>query len=237
MKQLFGKSIAGVVGFGICFYFHEQIYGYLARPLTDTLRSLHLSDKLVYTNPIDPFNLYIKIAIVGGIFLASPYILLQLWLFVSPGLYRHEKRYVWPFVLLTSSLFIAGGAFAYKLAFPPALKFLLQFGHSFQPMVTINEYLSIATTIILGVGVVFELPVVILILSIFGIVTPKFLVKNLRYAILVTAVLAAGIAPTPDLATLFIIWIPMVGLYVLSIGLCWLVYLKKRRRAASESNT
>ena len=103
-------------------------------------------------------------------------------------------------------------------------------------MVTINEYLSIATTIILGVGVVFELPVVILILSLFGIVTPKFLLKNLRYAILITAVLAAGIAPTPDLATLFIIWIPMVGLYVLSIGLCWLVYLKKRKKAEAESH-
>jgi sec-independent protein translocase protein TatC len=232
-KRLLHSILSIVVGFGICFYFHEQIYRYLARPLTDTLRSLHLADKLVYTNPIDPFNLYVKLAIVGGIFLASPYILLQLWLFISPGLYRHEKRYVWPFVLLTSSLFIAGGAFAYKLAFPPALKFLLQFGHSFQPMVTINEYLSIATTIILGVGVVFELPVVILILSLFGIVTPKFLVKNLRYAILVTAVLAAGIAPTPDLATLFIIWIPMVGLYVLSIGLSWLVYVRKRKRAAT----
>jgi sec-independent protein translocase protein TatC len=230
-KRLIRSILSIVVGFGICFYFRERIYDYLARPITN----LHLS--LVYTNPIDPFNLYIKLAIVGGIFVASPYILLQLWLFISPGLYRHEKRYVWPFVVLTSSLFIAGGAFAYKLAFPPALKFLLQFGHRFQPMVTINEYLSIATTVILGVGVVFELPVVILILSLFGIVTPKFLLKNLRYAILITAVLAAGIAPTPDLATLFIIWIPMVGLYVLSIGLCWLVYVKKRRKAAAAKES
>jgi len=236
-KRLIRAILSIVVGFGICFYFSDHIYGYLERPMTDTFRSLHLNANLVYLNPIDPFNLYIKLSIVGGIFLASPYILLQLWLFVSPGLYRHEKRYVWPFVSLTSGLFIAGGAFAYKLAFPPALKFLLQFGHRFQPQVTINEYFNLATTIILGVGLVFELPVVILILSIFGIVTPKFLVKNLRYAILVTAVLAAGIAPTPDLATLFIIWIPMVGLYVLSIGLCWLVYLKKRKRAAAESHT
>jgi sec-independent protein translocase protein TatC len=230
-KRLIRSILSIAVGFGICFYFSDHIYGYLERPMRETFRSLHLSDKLVYTNPIDPFNLYIKLAIVGGIFLASPYILLQLWLFISPGLYRHEKRYVWPFVLMTSSLFLAGGAFAYKLAFPPALKFLVQFGHRFQPMVTINEYFSIATTVILGVSVVFELPVVILILSLFGIVTPKFLVKNLRYAILITAVLAAAIAPTPDLATLFIIWIPMVGLYVLSIGLCWLVYVKKRKKA------
>jgi sec-independent protein translocase protein TatC len=95
-------------------------------------------------------------------------------------------------------------------------------------MVTINEYFSIAMTIIVGVGVVFELPVIILVLSLFGIVTPKFLLRQLRYAVLVTAVAAAAIAPTPDVATLFILWIPMVGLYVLSIGLSWLVYLRKK---------
>jgi len=227
-KRLLRAVISIIIAFGICFYFHEGIYGFLAKPLTDTLRALHMSDKLVYTNPIDPFNLYLKIAAMAGLFLASPYVLLQLWLFISPGLYRHEKRYVWPFVLLTSGLFISGGLFAYKLAFPPALRFLLEFGHKFQPMVTINEYFSIAMTIIIGVGLVFELPVIILVLSLFGIVTPKFLLKQLRYAVLLTAVLAAVIAPTPDMATLFILWIPMVGLYILSIGLSWLVYLRKK---------
>jgi sec-independent protein translocase protein TatC len=167
---------------------------------------------------------------MAGIFLASPYVLWQLWLFISPGLYRYEKRYVWPFVLLTSGLFISGGLFAYKLAFPPALRFLLNFGHNFQPMVTINEYWSIAMTIIVGVGLVFELPVIILVLSLFGIVTPKFLLKQLRYAVLLTAVLAAVIAPTPDMATLFMLWIPMVGLYILSIGLSWVVYLRRKRK-------
>ncbi len=215
------------VGFGICFYFRDNIYGYLARPLTDTLRALHLPDKLIYTNPTDPFNLYIKLSIVIGIFLASPYILWQIWLFISPGLYRHEKRYVWPFVLLTTSLFIGGGFFAYKMAFPAALRFLVEFGHQFQPMVSINEYWSLATTLILGVGLVFELPVIVLVLSIFGLVTPKFLLKHIRYAALITAVIAAALAPTPDWTTLFMFWIPMVGLYVLSIGLSWLVLLKK----------
>lgn len=229
LRQRLLRSIVSLfVAFGVCFYFADNIYGYLALPLTDTLRSLHMSDKLVYTNPIDPFNLYIKLSIVAALFLASPYILWQFWMFVSPGLYRYEKRYVWPFVLLTSGLFILGGLFAYKLAFPPALKFLLQFGHRFTPMVTINEYFSIATTIIVGVGLVFELPVLILLLSIFGIVTPRFLLKHIRYAVLVTAIAAAAIAPTPDMATLFILWIPMVGLYILSIALSWLVYLKKK---------
>jgi sec-independent protein translocase protein TatC len=226
-KRLVRAVLSIIVAFGICFYFADNIYGFLARPLTDTLRALHMSDKLVYTNPIDPFNLYIKLAAMAGLFLASPYVLWQIWLFISPGLYRHEKKYVWPFVILTSGLFIGGGYFAYRLAFPPALRFLLVFGRRFQPMVTINEYFSIAMTIIIGVGLVFELPVIILVLSVFGIVTPKFLLKQLRYAVLITAVAAAAIAPTPDIATLFILWIPMVGLYILSIGLSWFVYLRK----------
>jgi sec-independent protein translocase protein TatC len=233
-QRLLRSIVALLIGTGICFYFSDNIYGWLAKPLTDTLRSLNLPDKLVYTNPIDPFNLYIKLSIVGGLFLASPYVLWQLWLFISPGLYRHEKRYVWPFVGLTSGLFIAGGLFAYKLAFPPALKFLVEFGRRFQPFITIDQYWRLVTTIIVGVGLVFELPVIILLLSIFGIVTPKFLLKNVRYAVLLTAVLAAAIAPTPDLATVFILWIPMVGLYIVSIGLSWIVYLKKKRARRHE---
>jgi sec-independent protein translocase protein TatC len=227
-KRLVRAILSIAIGFGVCFYFHEGICNYLTKPVTDTLRALKMPEKLVYTNPIDPFNMYLKMSAMAGLFLASPYVLLQLWLFISPGLYRHEKRYVWPFVGLTSGLFICGGFFAYKLAFPPALMFLLKFGHNFQPMVTINEYLGLAMTIIIGVGLVFELPVIILILSLFGIVTPKFLIRQIRYAVLVTAVLAAAIAPTPDLATLFMLWIPMVGLYIISIGLSWLVYLRKK---------
>ena len=219
-----------IVATGICFYFRDTIYAYLARPLTDALHALHMPEKLVYTNPVDPFNLYIKLSIVGGIFLASPFILWQLWLFISPGLYRNEKKYVWPFVTLTSGLFISGGYFAYRLALPKALWFLVEFAHQFQPMVTINEYWDLAISIMLAVGLVFELPVLILLLSIFGIVTPKFLWKNFRYAVLITAVVAAAIVPTNDMASIFVVWIPLVGLYLLSIGLSWLVYLKKRKR-------
>lgn len=235
LRQRLLRSIYSIViGTGICFYFRDAIYAYLARPLTDALHTLNLPEKLVYTNPVDPFNLYIKLSIMAGIFLASPYILWQFWLFISPGLYRNEKKYVWPFVFLTSGLFISGGFFAYKLALPKALEFLVEFGQQFQPMVTINEYWDLAMSIMLGVGVVFELPVVILLLSIFGIVTPKFLLKNFRYAVLITAVVAAAIVPTNDMASIFVVWIPLVGLYVISIGLSWLVYLKKRKKKHAE---
>jgi sec-independent protein translocase protein TatC len=235
LRQRLLRSIYSIIiATGICFYFRDAIYGYLARPLTDALHTLNLPEKLVYTNPVDPFNLYIKLSIMAGIFLASPFILWQFWLFVSPGLYRNEKKYVWPFVFLTSGLFISGGFFAYKLALPKALEFLVEFGHQFQPMVTINEYWDLAMSIMLGVGIVFELPVVILLLSIFGIVTPKFLIKNFRYAVLITAVAAAAIVPTNDMASIFVVWIPLVGLYVISIGLSWLVHLKKRKKKHAQ---
>jgi sec-independent protein translocase protein TatC len=232
-QRLLHAILSILIAAGVCFYFADNIYGFLARPLTDTYRALHLaSDKLVYTNPVDPFNLYIKTALLAGLFLASPYVLLQLWLFIAPGLYRNEKKYVWPFVSMTSALFISGGAFAYKLAFPAALRFLVGYGHRFTPMVTINEYWDLAMSIMVAVGLVFELPVVILLLSIFGIVTPKFLLRNFRYAVLVTAVLAAAIVPSSDMASVFVVWIPLVGLYLLSIGLSWLVYFKKKRKHA-----
>lgn len=220
---------------GACFIFRDRIYDYLSRPLTNSLRSLHLPDKLVYTNPVDPFNLYVKLSIMGGLFLASPYILYQLWLFISPGLYRNEKKYIWPFVLLTSGLFMSGGFFAYKLALPKALWFLLDFAKQFTPMITVDEYWDLAIRILVAVGIVFELPVVILVLSIFGIVTPKFLIKNFRYAVLLTAVLAAGIVPSNDMATIFVVWVPLLMLYVLSIGLSWLVYWRKGRKAKEEA--
>lgn len=233
-QRLLRSVIAMVVAAGVCFLFSNRIYGFLARPLTTELRDLHLDAQLVYLNPVDPFNLYIKLSIVCGLFLACPYVLWQIWLFVSPGLYKHEKRYVWPFVLLTSGLFITGGAFAYQYAFPAALAFLLRFGHLFKPMVTITEYWDLAFKVIVAVGLVFELPVAIMLLSLFGIVTPRFLWKNLRYAILITAVVAAAILPSNDLASVFIVWVPLVALYLLSILLSWLVTARRRRRAAEQ---
>ena len=231
LRQRLMRSIIGiVVAASVCFLFRDQIYGMLAEPLTNTLSRLHLKAQLAYLNPVDPFNLYIKLSLVGGLFLACPWVLYQIWLFVSPGLYKHEKRYIWPFILLTSSLFLTGGFFAWKFAFPAALEFLVNFGHQFTPVITINEYWDLAIQVIVAVGIIFELPVIILLLSFFGIVTPKFLWKNLRYAVLITAVLSAAIIPSNDLASIFIVWIPLVGLYMLSILLSWLVWLRKKKK-------
>lgn len=233
-RRLLRCVVALLVGCGTCFCFANNIYSLLSRPLTNALHQHGVSDKLVYTNPVDPFNLYIRLALLGGLFLASPYILWQLWMFVSPALYRNEKKYVWPSVFLASALFAAGGYFAYAVAFPAALKFLVLYGSQFTPMVTINEYWDLAMSIIAAVGLAFELPVVLLVLSMFGIVTPRFLWRQLRYAVLVTAVVAAAIVPTSDMVSIFIVWIPLIGLYVLSIGLSWLVQVKKQRSATAR---
>ena len=233
-QRLLYAVLSIVVAFFFCFYFHEQIYDFLAAPITGSLRDLDLGDKLVYTNPMQPFNVYLKISLVASLFLASPLILWQLWLFISPGLYRHEKKYVLPFVTLTTLLFISGGYFAYRVALPPVFQFLLKFGHKFLPFITIDEYFNITTTLLVGMGLVFELPIVIVLLSLFGMVTPKFLLKNFRYAILIIAILAAALAPTPDWMTLMLFSLPMVGLYFLSIGLCYLVQLRKK--SSQEAN-
>ena len=134
---------------------------------------------------------------------------------------------------MTSGLFMSGGFFAYKLvSFAQGISIPLGVCQTISaPMVTINEYWDLAITLVVSVGLVFELPVVILLLSVFGIVTPKFLLKNFRYAVLLTAVVALGIVPSNDMASIFVVWIPLVGLYFLSIGLSWLVYLKKNRKS------
>ena len=230
-RRLFNCIIAVLGGFVVCWTYADDIYRALARPLTDVLHELKMDEHLVYTNPVAPFNLYVQLAFVAGLFVASPFILWQVWRFISPGLYKHEKRYAFPFVFFCSGLFISGGLFAYKIAFPTALRFLLTFGSQFRPMITVNEYFSLATTIILGLALVFELPVLILFLSLLGLMTPRFLIRNFRYAVLVIFIAAAAITPTPDIPTMMLFAMPLVGLYLLGTGLSYLV-LRLRARSS-----
>jgi sec-independent protein translocase protein TatC len=167
------------------------------------------------------------VALLAGIFLASPVVLYQFWLFVSPALYRHERRIVVPFVVFTTVFFLGGGYFGYKVAFPMVVHFLLQVGQGFRQVVTINEYFSMASKVILGLGLVFELPVLILLLSRLGIVTHRFLLKYFRYAVLVIFLIAAVITPTPDIPTQCVFALPMVALYLLGVLVAW-IFGKKR---------
>ncbi|HKT71120.1 MAG TPA: twin-arginine translocase subunit TatC, partial [Terriglobales bacterium] len=134
-------SIAGVgIAFFACFYYADRIFGLMQRPIMEALQRNHMPEKLVYLNPTEPFNMYLKIGLLAGLFVASPFVLYQLWMFISPGLYRHEKRYVLPFMTSTIFLFLAGGYFGYKIVYPEALDFLIGYGRQFQPMITIGEY-------------------------------------------------------------------------------------------------
>jgi sec-independent protein translocase protein TatC len=232
-QRIIRSLIAVAVGFGICWVYADNIYAGLAYPLTRVLRDLKMDDHLVYTNPVAPFTLYVRLAMVAGLFVASPYVLGQVWGFISPGLYPHEKRYAVPFVVLCSGLFISGGAFAYFIAFPATLHFLLTFASQFKPFITIDEYFSLASTVILGLALVFELPVLILALTFLRILTPGFLFRNTRYAILLIFIAAAVITPTPDIPTMMLFAMPLVGLYFLGIGLSYLVLLGRRRREES----
>jgi sec-independent protein translocase protein TatC len=228
-KRIVYSFVAIIAGAGICWGYREQIYGIMQRPIMIALQKNGLSEKLVYLNPTEPFNLYLKIAALAGLFLTSPFVLYQVWMFISPGLYRNEKRYVVPFMVSTIALFTCGGYFGYKVAYPRALDFLIGFGKQFQPMITIGEYTHLFLSIVLGMGLIFEMPVIVFFLSFMGILTPAFMWKHLRYAVLVIFVIAAIVTPTPDIFNMCLFASPMLGLYALSIGVAWLVHPQQRQ--------
>src|SRR6202011_5147265 len=222
-------SIAAVgVGFFACWWKVEKIYEVMQRPIMEALRANGLSEKLVYLNPTEPFNLYLKIAALAGLFLTSPFVLYQVWMFISPGLYRNEKRYVVPFMVSTIALFSAGGYFGFKIVYPAALNFLISFGKQFQPMITIKEYTDLFLSIILGMGLIFEMPILVFFLALMGIVTAGWMWKNFRYSILIIFIVAAIVTPTTDILNMCIFAAPMIALYALSIGIAYLVHPTQR---------
>jgi sec-independent protein translocase protein TatC len=228
-RRIIYSLIALVVGFGACWGYAEKIYGVMQRPIMAALHNHGMSEKLVYLDPTEPFNIYLKVAALAGLFVTSPFILYQVWGFISPGLYRNEKRYVVPFMVSTVSLFLAGGYFGYKLVYPQALDFLIGFGRQFQPMITIEKYTDLFLVIIIGMGVIFEMPILVFFLSLMGIVTAGWMWRNLRYSILVIFIIAAILTPTTDILNMCIFAAPMVGLYVLSIGIAFIVHPTQRR--------
>jgi sec-independent protein translocase protein TatC len=228
-KRIIYSLIAVTVGFFACWNYHEFIFRFVQRPVMDALQHNGMAEKLVYLNPTEPFNLYLKVAFLAGLFVASPFVLYQVWLFISPGLYRHEQRYVLPFMFSTVFLFLGGGLFAYKMVYPAALNFLIDYGKQFQPMITIGEYTDLFLTIMLGMGLIFEMPILVFFLSMMGIVSPRWMWHNVRYSILVIFIVAAILTPTTDILNMCLFAAPMVGLYILSIGVAWMVHPAQRR--------
>jgi sec-independent protein translocase protein TatC len=224
-KRIVHSAIYLSLGFVVAYIFHVRLYGFIQAPLD----ALHI--KLNYTHPMDPLNLYLQVALIGGAILSSPFILYQVWLFIAPGLYQKERRFVVPFMAATVGLFLTGASFGYFWVLPGALKILIvDFGSKFQPMVTIEEYTGFFLSIILGLGISFELPILIFFLALFGIVSPRFLWTNIRYAILAVFLVAAIITPSPDPWTMCIYAIPMLGLYIIGIGVAWWVHPSRRKK-------
>ena len=214
------------IGFVASFYFCKDIYRFLSAPIT---KALPAGTKLAYTNPTDPFTLYIKVAVLAGIFLTIPFSLYEVWKFIAPGLYRKEKRYIVPFLVSSVVLFVGGGAFCYYVVLPQAYGFLLKIGEDFMPVIKIDEYLDLTNTMILGFGLVFEMPVIVAFLSLFGLVSAKFLWTKFRYAIVIIVAAAAMLSPTGDAFNLMIWAAPMVVLYLISIGIAALFGWRRRR--------
>ena len=228
-KRILHSAAAVAIAFCICWAFSEQIFRFLSVPIADVVGGM---DQLIFIRPTEPFSIWIKVSFVAAIFLAAPYLLLQVWFFIAPGLYRKEKSYAVPFLLSSTFLFLLGGAFAYYVILPTALEFLInQFGAPFRAMVSAIEYFNFEVVILVGMGLIFQLPVLVAFLSLFGLVTPGFLWKNFRYAFLLILIVAAVVSPTADALNLFLWSGPMVGLYLISIVISWIF---KRRRERTE---
>ena len=182
-----------------------------------------VNDKLIVTTAIEPFSLYIKVALYAAIAVSVPFLLLQIWGFVSPGLYPHERAYVTPFITLSSISFVLGAAFAYYVLFPPAAKYLLGLGSEFRLLLKASDYFDFIVLIMLGMGVVFQMPAITYVLARIGLVTAGLLVKIWKTALIVILVAAAILSPTADIPNMLLFAAPMMVLYIVSIFVAWII--------------
>jgi sec-independent protein translocase protein TatC len=207
------------VAFGVCWVFAGDLYEIASAPIR-----AHPAVTLSVSRPQDIFSLHMKVTLVASIFLSSPLILTQAWLFISPGLYRHERRYAIPFVLSASCLFIAGGAFGYFVAFPTALRFLLNWivESHLTPIIDAVEYFDLFFSIMVALGLVFQIPAVVFVLSRIGLVNAQMLLRYSKHAVLGCFVVAAVVTPTTDFGNMLVIAGPMVVLYIVGIVVAWI---------------
>lgn len=229
-QRLLRSVVAVFVSFLGCWYFAEDIFQILAQPI---YRNLPEGGRLAVLGVTDAFVIYMKVAGLAGIFIAFPYLLWQVWGFVSPGLYAREKRWAVPFVLAGWLFFVGGGLFAYFVAFPFAVEFLLDVGKEFQAVITAERYFGFLMTVMLGLGALFELPIMIVLLAAVGVVTPGFLMRKFRYAVVIIFFVSALVTPTPDVFNLCLFALPTITLYLLGVGAAFLV--APRRKPASGS--
>ena len=230
IKMVAGVLVAIVVSLTFC----SQLWRLIAAPAVEALTALGIKPPtLKAITPMEQFNvIWVKLPFLCALFIASPWVLYQVWAFISPGLYKRERRYAVPFILCSAGLFIGGGAFAYFVAFRFALTFLLGIGvgNYVDPMVSISEYFDLFVNVTLGVALVFEMPILIFFLTLLRIVSPAFLVKHSRYAILGIFIIAAIVTPTPDAFNMLLFALPMCLLFYVGVFAGYLLVLKREGR-------
>lgn len=227
-RRILYSVYAIVAACAVTFYQWDDMFVYLASYFNA------LGGSLIYNRPMGAFLFSLKVGVLAGLLLAAPFVFSQVWLFVAPGLYAKEKRIVIPFVLFSTILFGAGAAFAHLVAFPAMWKFFASYeglgGIQFLP--SIDETFSMYVKVIIGLGLIFQMPLLVFFLSRFGVVSARFLLRHFKYAVLFIVVAAAVITPSGDMVTLFVFAAPMLVLYVISIGVAWIF---GRRRAGVEA--
>lgn len=227
-RRLLISVVAVAVGFLVCYFFSKQLFEILMKPL---IVSLPPKSTLIFTSLPEAFFTYLKVSLLAGIFLSSPLVLYEMWAFISPGLYKHEKRYVIPFVFFSSIFFVGGALFGYFVVFPFGFKFFLGFATEYiRPMPTIKEYFGFCAKLLFAFGVIFELPLFVLFLSRIGIVNDKMLRKQRKYAILLVFVVSAILTP-PDVMTQLMMAGPLLALYEISI---WVAKIFGRKRVEEK---
>lgn len=229
-RRIIYSCLAVAVGVLAGFVFINKIFNFVFEP---TRRVLPAGSKLIYTQPGEAFSLYVQIALIVGIILAAPFIMYQVWMFVAPGLYANEKRLAIPFVVLTTVGFLIGAAFNHYISFPYMMVFFASFNTrelTFMPR--LDDVFGLYSKMLIGMGLVFQMPTVVFFLAKIRVVTARFLAKNLKYALLIILVVAAVITPSGDMMTQLIFAAPMLALYLLSILIAWVVGPKVAQEGA-----
>lgn len=229
-KRIIYACYGIAAGIAFSFLFIQRIYDFLLAPAVATLPE---GSRLIYTQPTEAFALYVNMSLVAGIVFASPFIMYQVWRFIAPGLYSNEKRFVIPFVLFSTLGFLAGAAFNHYVAYPFIMIYFASFNTpnlSYMPQ--LSYVFGLYIKMLLGLGLIFQMPTIVFFLAKVGAVTARFLLKQFKFAILIIFILAAVVTPTGDPMTLMIFAVPMVGLYLFSIFVAWVVGPKREKLAS-----
>jgi sec-independent protein translocase protein TatC len=224
-----------IAGCGIAYIFIQRLVDFIMKPMYTILaKQPNGGSKLIFTAGPEPFMLWVKIGFIAGIFIASPWILWQVWKFIAPGLYTHEKKFAIPFVFLSTVCFLLGGIFAHVVAFPWTWVFFNSFGNEYMVfMPKVDDAFGLYSKMVLGFGVIFEMPTIVFFLARMGVVTGGFLLRYFKYALLIITIVAAVVSPGTDAMSTIVFAVPMLGLYIVSIVIAY-IFQKRRPAVATD---